>query len=166
MADNSSKAPAKNRGDVNDEVAALTGMGQSDVDRVIKAYEKTISDTLATGGDVRLTGFGVWKVSERSARTSRNPRTGEPVQVAARTSPKFQAGKSLKAMVESGGKGAGSAVTQEAKSSKAGGPGKNLKAASDAKKAPAKAEAKSAPAKAEAKADTKAKAPAKGKAKK
>ena len=154
--DNSSKAPAKNRGDLVDDVAALTSMTQSDVDKVIKAYEQTIATTLAGGGDVRLTGFGVWKVSHRAARTSRNPRTGEPVQVPARTSPKFQPGKTLVMQVESGGKGPEAAVSQTGKSSKGGrGPGKNVAAAAEA--APVEA----APAK-EAKVPAKAaKAPAK-----
>ena len=155
--DNSSKAPAKNRGDVVDEVAALTSMSQGDVDKVIKAYEKTIADALAAGGDVRLTGFGVWKVSHRAARTSRNPRTGEPVQVPARTSPKFQPGKTLVMTVESAGKGPEAAATKTGKSSKGG----SKAAAAPAAAAPA-APAKAAKAKAPA---AKAAAP-KGKAKK
>ena len=57
---------------------------------------KTIEDTVADGGKVSLIGFGTFESKERKARTSRNPRTGEAVQVAASTAPAFKAGKEFK----------------------------------------------------------------------
>ena len=49
--------------------------------------------------DVRLTGFGTFNVADRAAREGRNPRTGEPIKIAASRQPKFKAGKGLKEAV-------------------------------------------------------------------
>lgn len=129
------------RGDIINSVAAQVDMPQAKVDAVIKAFEGAIARHIGTGGEIRMAGFGTFKTTQRGARTSRNPRTGEPVQVPARTAPSFKAGKALK----------------DAAGTLTGG---------GAKKAPAKAAAK-APAKAAAKAPAKAaaKPAAKGKKK-
>lgn len=143
------RKPAKNRGDVVDEVAALTDLPQAKVDQVIKAFEKSVSDALVSGGDVRLAGFGVFKVSQRAAATRRNPRTGEPVDVPARMAPRFQPGKTLKALVEEGGNSSG--ATKAAKSASPGrGPGKSLTAANSASAQESAAPAKAAKGKASA----------------
>jgi DNA-binding protein HU-beta len=60
-----------------------------------------ISDTLAGGGEVNFTGFGKFSVAERGPRQGVNPRTGERVQIAATTVPKFTAGSQLKAALKS-----------------------------------------------------------------
>ena len=51
------------------------------------------------GGDVTLVGFGTYKVSDRAARTGRNPQTGAEIQIAAAKVPTFKAGKTLKDVV-------------------------------------------------------------------
>jgi DNA-binding protein HU-beta len=130
-------ADVLSRGDIIDTVAAQVDMPQTKVDAVLKAFESAVARQLGTGGEIRMAGFGTFKVTQRSARTSRNPRTGEPVQVAARTAPSFKAGKSLK---------------DAAASSSAPAPAPAKKAAA---KAPAKAAAAKAPAKAPAKAKKK-----------
>jgi DNA-binding protein HU-beta len=56
---------------------------------------------LKDGVDVRLTGFGSFGVADRAAREGRNPRTGEPVKIAASRQAKFKAGKGLKDAVRS-----------------------------------------------------------------
>jgi DNA-binding protein HU-beta len=122
------------RGDIVDSVAAEVDMPQTKVDAVLKAFEGAIARQLGTGGEIRMAGFGTFKVTERSARTSRNPRTGEPVEVPARTAPSFKAGKSLK---------------DAAAASSAPAPAKKASAKAAAK-APAKAAATKAPAKAKA----------------
>lgn len=86
----------KNRGDVVDDVAALVDMPQTKVDAVLRAFEETIKRQAAAGGEVRMIGFGTFKVTHRAARTSRNPQTGEPVEVAARNAIRFVPGQSLK----------------------------------------------------------------------
>lgn len=56
----------------------------------------SITNSLKAGDSVTLTGFGTFGSSKRSARQGRNPRTGEAVQIPARTVPRFKAGKGLK----------------------------------------------------------------------
>jgi DNA-binding protein HU-beta len=55
-----------------------------------------ISATLRSGGKVTLAGFGTFETRQRRARTGRNPRTGETIQIPARRSPAFRPGKTLK----------------------------------------------------------------------
>ena len=150
------------RGDIVNSVAAEVDMPKNKVDEVLKAFEGTIARHIGTGDEVRMAGFGTFKTSQRSARTSRNPRTGEPVDVPARMAPSFKAGKALKDAAQSSGV-----------QSSGGGGGKKAPAKADAgsAKAPAKAAtgkasaAKAAPKAAAAKAPAKEKAPAKGKKK-
>lgn len=59
-----------------------------------------IKDNLKKGEEVSLSGFGVFKVSKRAARTGVNPRTGEKIQIPAMKVPKFKAGKTLKDAVK------------------------------------------------------------------
>ena len=53
-------------------------------------------ETLTNGGEVALIGFGTFKVTDRAARTGRNPKTGEELQIAASKVPTFKAGKAFK----------------------------------------------------------------------
>ncbi len=85
-----------NKSDLIAAVADATGLGKSDAGTAIDAMFDSIADTLKSGGEVRLVGFGTFNVSERAATTGRNPRTGESIQIAASKQPKFKAGKSLK----------------------------------------------------------------------
>lgn len=62
----------------------------------VDAIIDTITKSLQKGEEVRFTGFGTFKVSERKARKGRNPRTGETIQISARKVPSFKAGKGLK----------------------------------------------------------------------
>ena len=59
-----------------------------------------VSGALAKGDSVSLVGFGTFSVAERAARTARNPRTGESIDVAASKAPKFKPGKALKDAVK------------------------------------------------------------------
>lgn len=68
--------------------------------RVADAVFGLISDTLAQGEDVNITGFGKFHVRRRSARKGVNPQTGEEMEIPATTVPKFKAGKSLKDAVK------------------------------------------------------------------
>lgn len=140
-------ADIMNRSDVLNTVAAECKLQSIEVDRILKAFEGAIARSLAQGGEVRIAGFGTFKTSARAARTSRNPRTGEPVDVPARTAARFIPGKGLKTAAEGAGNtGAkASAPAPEAAPTK-GGKGA-AKGASAKAEAPTKAEAKSAPAK-------------------
>ncbi len=59
-----------------------------------------IVKSLSKGEEVAVTGFGTFKVIKRAARAGINPKTGEKIQIAAKTAPKFRAGKLLKEAVQ------------------------------------------------------------------
>ena len=67
---------------------------------VVDAVLDTIVKALSKGDEVAFTGFGVFKVVKRAARMGVNPKTGEKIQIAASTKPKFRAGKLLKEAVK------------------------------------------------------------------
>lgn len=69
---------------------------QRDVERIVGAVFDEITDALAQGDRVELRGFGAFSVKHRDARTGRNPRTGESVEVPAKRAPFFKTGKELR----------------------------------------------------------------------
>ena len=69
---------------------------QRDVERIVSAVFDEITDALANGDRVELRGFGAFSVKHRDARTGRNPRTGESVEVPAKRAPFFKTGKDLR----------------------------------------------------------------------
>ncbi len=77
-------------------VATATGLTKADATRAIDATFAAITDALVKGDKVPLVGFGTFAVSKRSARQGRNPRTGEVVNIAARTAVTFKPGTALK----------------------------------------------------------------------
>jgi DNA-binding protein HU-beta len=77
-------------------VAAESGLTQVDAKKAVEAFLGCVSQTLKKGDEVRLTGFGSFAVQLSAARTGRNPRTGETIQIAASKRPVFKAGKELK----------------------------------------------------------------------
>jgi DNA-binding protein HU-beta len=77
-------------------VAEATGFTRNDAGKAVESVFDTITAALGKGDEVRLVGFGTFSVSRRKASTGRNPRTGEPMSIAASTQPKFKAGKGLK----------------------------------------------------------------------
>jgi DNA-binding protein HU-beta len=64
--------------------------------RFLDAFTDTVTDALKDGDKVTLVGFGTFSVTERKARTGRNPQTGAEIQIAGGKAPKFKAGKALK----------------------------------------------------------------------
>ncbi len=69
---------------------------QREVESVVGAVFDSIGDQLATGGRVELRGFGAFSTRKRDARTGRNPRTGESVEVDAKRVPYFKPGKEMR----------------------------------------------------------------------
>ena len=67
-----------------------------DVEKIVETVFDEISDALADGDRVELRGFGAFSIKHRAARTGRNPRTGETVQVEAKRLPFFKTGKALR----------------------------------------------------------------------
>ena len=85
-----------NKAELVAAMAEKSGMSKKDSEI---ALEATISAIQAAGEKVQLVGFGVFEVKERAARTGRNPKTKEPVPIAASKVPVFKAGKALKEAV-------------------------------------------------------------------
>lgn len=76
--------------------AANPHLYQRDVERIVNTVFDEIAAALARGDRVELRGFGAFSVKRRSARTSRNPRTGAPVEVEEKVVPFFKTGKELR----------------------------------------------------------------------
>jgi len=88
-----------NKSELIDAVASKTDLSKADAGRALDAIVESITETLSKGDKVTLIGFGTFGVSERSARTGRNPQTGDPIDIPAAKVPKFTAGKKLKDVV-------------------------------------------------------------------
>ena len=88
-----------NKNDLIAAVAEKSGLSKTDSGKAVDGVFDAISGALMAKGEVRIVGFGTFSTSERKATTGRNPRTGEPLQIAASTQPKFKAGKGLKEAV-------------------------------------------------------------------
>ena len=67
-----------------------------EIEQVVDIFFDEIAQRLAEGGRVELRGFGAFSTREREARTGRNPRTGEPVEVPAKRVPYFKPGKEMR----------------------------------------------------------------------
>jgi DNA-binding protein HU-beta len=88
-----------NKSDLIDVVVKGAGINRSQADTAISSFLSGIEADLKKGGRVTLVGFGSFSVSNRKARTGRNPRTGQPLKIAARKAPKFSPGTELKVAV-------------------------------------------------------------------
>jgi integration host factor subunit beta len=69
---------------------------QRDVERVVTTVFDEITSALCRGDRVELRGFGAFSIKQRGPRIGRNPRTGEAVQVVAKSIPYFKTGKNLR----------------------------------------------------------------------
>ena len=85
-----------NKAELIDAVADSASLTKTDAASAVDATFEAISKALAGGEAVSLVGFGTFSVSDRAARSGRNPRTGETISIAATRVPKFKAGKGLK----------------------------------------------------------------------
>jgi len=142
------KGETQSRSDLVATIAANHGVPQTQVDGIVRDYESHIIKSLAGGGEVRLNGFGNFKVSQRAARMGRNPSTNEPLKIKASTVARFSAAKVMKDAVngvKSGGSKSGAKSGGAAKSaSKTPSKGAVTAAAKTLAKAPAKSSAKGA----------------------
>ena len=90
-----------NRKELVAEIASRSQLTQKDVDKVLTNFFDIVGDTLTKGDKIQIAGFGTFEVREKKARTGKNPRTGEPMEIAASKAPAFKAGKLLKEKVNS-----------------------------------------------------------------
>lgn len=85
-----------NKQQLIDLVADKTGSSKASVDAVLTAITEAISTSLANGNEVTLHGLGKFKVAQRKARSGRNPRTGEAINIPASVAVSFSVAKQLK----------------------------------------------------------------------
>ncbi len=93
-----------NKSELVDALSEHAGMTKAQAGEAIDALFDTdkgiIASALGEGKRVQITGFGTFETKERKARTGRNPRTGESIEIAATKTPGFRAGKGLKDAVK------------------------------------------------------------------
>jgi DNA-binding protein HU-beta len=88
-----------NKEDLVKAVAEHAQITRTNAADAVNVVFESITGSLKKGETVTFVGFGSFKVSTRAARQGRNPRTGEPISIAAATVPSFSAGKGLKEAV-------------------------------------------------------------------
>lgn len=81
-------------------VAERSGLDNGQAKKAVEATLEEITKQISGGNEVRLTGFGKFSAVKRAAREGRNPRTGETMQIAAKSVPKFSPGAELKKAVQ------------------------------------------------------------------
>jgi len=85
-----------NKQELVDAVANQAGIAKSAAEETINAFLETVTQAVVKGDPVQLIGFGSFGTGARAARAGRNPKTGEPLQIAASKTVKFTAGKAFK----------------------------------------------------------------------
>lgn len=85
-----------NKAKLIDSVASAANLSKADAGRAVDAVVGAIASALSDGEQVSVVGFGTFSVKHRAARSGRNPRTGETIQIAASNVPGFKAGKALR----------------------------------------------------------------------
>ena len=84
-----------NKTELVKKIAEKAEISQAQAKSVLEATLESVKEALQGGDPVQLIGFGTFSVSERAARTGKNPRTGEQIQIAAKKIAKFKAGAGL-----------------------------------------------------------------------
>lgn len=90
------------RTDLVARISDASGITQGQAADALRAFEQTVTQALAAGDAVKLTGFAQFDTAERAARKGRNPRTGEPLEIPAGRIVRISAGSTLKTAVKAG----------------------------------------------------------------
>jgi len=85
-----------NKSELVAAVAEKAELSKKDAEKALNAVVDAITEALKKGDKVQIVGFGSYEVKQRAARTARNPRTREEIEIAASKAPVFKAGKALK----------------------------------------------------------------------
>lgn len=91
-----------NKTELINQIAESASITKTAADRVLLGMLEAITDSLQKGENVTLVGFGTFSTSKRSARTGRNPQSGQSVEIPAKTVVKFKVGKKLGDEVNNG----------------------------------------------------------------
>lgn len=87
-----------NKRDLVDAISGRLG-DKKTANEALNAVLETIQSAVASGDKVSITGFGAFEKHDQPARTARNPATGDPIEVAAKSVPRFRPGADFKALV-------------------------------------------------------------------
>lgn len=85
-----------NKAELVAAIAESAELSKKDAEKALKAFTDIVTEEMKKGEKIQLVGFGTFEVSERAARTGRNPQSGEAMEIAASKAPRFKAGKALK----------------------------------------------------------------------
>ena len=85
-----------NKSELVSAIATKADLSKKEAEAALKAFTEVVAEELVKGEKIQLVGFGTFEVSERAARTGRNPQTGKEMKIDASKAPKFKAGKALK----------------------------------------------------------------------
>ncbi|TGY91980.1 HU family DNA-binding protein [Petralouisia muris] len=88
-----------NKAELIAAMSEKTELSRKDAEKALKAFTDVVTEELKKGEKIQLVGFGTFEVSERAARTGRNPQSGEEMVIPASKAPKFKAGKALKDLI-------------------------------------------------------------------
>ncbi|CAM3131878.1 HU family DNA-binding protein [Vibrio rarus] len=88
-----------NKTQLIEKIADSADLSKASAGRALDAVVESISESLQEGDQVALVGFGTFSVRTRAARTGRNPKTGDEIQIAEAKVPAFKPGKALKEAV-------------------------------------------------------------------
>lgn len=89
-----------NKADIINKVHEVLNTTKADAERAVETVIESITDSLKSGQEVSIAGLGIFSAKMREARTARNPRTGESIEVPSMRVPKFRAAKALKEAVK------------------------------------------------------------------
>ena len=84
------------KSDLIERLAGKADMTRPRAEELLDFLLNDVTEALKKGEKVNISGFGTFTVSNRKARTGRNPKTGDPIEIPASRSAKFKAGKTLK----------------------------------------------------------------------
>ena len=93
------KMPVMGKKEMVEAMSKEAGLSKKDSEKALNAFMNSVEKNIKKKA-IRLIPFGTFEVRERSARTGRNPRTGQKIQIKARKVPAFRAGKSLRESVK------------------------------------------------------------------
>ena len=88
-----------NKAELVAAIAEKTELSKKDAEKALKAFTDVVAEELKKGEKIQLVGFGTFEVTQRAARTGRNPQSGKEMKIPASKAPKFKAGKALKDLV-------------------------------------------------------------------
>jgi DNA-binding protein HU-beta len=88
-----------NKAELVKHLADSADVTKAQAESVLNALVTTVKDTVRAGNEISITDLGKFSATERAARTGRNPKTGEDIEIAAKRAPKFNPAKSFKDLV-------------------------------------------------------------------